>query len=71
MSDFKPGSLDEIIESAIDKHGLAHVLTCLGNICGEKAEHIRANWQDKATARPWDKWGKRFDNLARERVEEE
>jgi len=26
----------------------------LSVICGDKAEHIRHNWQDKVTAKQWD-----------------
>lgn len=47
--------ITEILENMIDKHGLLHVVTGLDFICSEKAEHIRHNWQDKKTARVWDK----------------
>lgn len=49
--------ITETLESLIDKHGLLHVITALDLICSEKAEHIRANWQDKITAKTWDKAG--------------
>lgn len=45
----------ETLEALIDKHGLLHVLTGLELVCGEKAEHIRHNWQDNHMARQWDK----------------
>jgi hypothetical protein len=57
------------LEQMIDKHGLHHVLTALECICSEKAQHIRLNWQDRKTARPWDTFGKRFGKLAREAAE--
>ena len=44
----------ETLESLIDGANLGAVLMALSEICGEKAEHIRANWQDAATARVWD-----------------
>lgn len=69
MDGYKPGAFCGLLEAEIDKHGLDHVLIALECICGEKAEHIRANWQDRKTARPWDMWSKRFGKLARE-VEE-
>lgn len=47
-------NLTEQIEAMIDAHGLLHVLTAIELICAEKAEHLRANWQDKLLARDWD-----------------
>jgi hypothetical protein len=54
------------IERLIDASSLLDVLTALECVCGEKAEHIRHNWQDKTTARPWDKASRAFGKLARE-----
>lgn len=45
--------ISETLESLIDTHGLLHVITAIDLICNEKAEHIRANWQDKTTAKAW------------------
>lgn len=56
----------DVLEAMIDARGLDHVLIGLELICSEKAEHIRTNWQDKKTARPWDKWANRFHKLAEE-----
>ncbi len=47
----------EAVEALVDKHGLQHVLTALELMCGEKAAHLRANWQDRASARTWLKAG--------------
>lgn len=66
MSDFKPGSLDETLEGAIDRYGLAHVLLCVSALCDEKAQHIRINWQDAKTARPWAAVARLVEKLARE-----
>ena len=44
----------EQLEALIDATDLAAVLMALSEICGEKAEHIRSNWQDERTARCWD-----------------
>ena len=41
------------LEALIDRCGLSSVLMALSEICGEKAEHIRSNWQDEALARDW------------------
>ena len=45
----------EVLEQLVDQHGLLHVVTGLELVCAEKAEHIRANWQDAQTARVWDR----------------
>lgn len=45
--------ITEDLEAMIDKHGLTHVLTGLACVCREKAEHLRSNWQDAASARVW------------------
>lgn len=50
----KPNVTEEL-EALIDATSLLDVLTALECICGEKAEHIRTNWQDRITARHWDK----------------
>ena len=41
------------LESLVDTASLQGVLMALSEICGEKAEHIETNWQDKWTARQW------------------
>lgn len=48
-------TVTEVLEALIDKHGLLHVVCGLDLICGEKAEHIRANWADPALAKQWDR----------------
>lgn len=48
-------SVTEQLEAMIDAHGLLHVLCGLELICDEKAEHIRANWQDRDLAKEWNK----------------
>jgi len=36
----------------------------LSDICYEKSEHIRTNWQDRALARVWQNVGRSIDALA-------
>jgi hypothetical protein len=43
----------DTIETLIDRCGLSSVLMALSEICGDKAEHIRSNWQDEILARDW------------------
>jgi hypothetical protein len=52
------------IEAVIDACGLGSVLTAIGEICGEKAEHVRTNWQDEPLAKQWDAHGTRVTKLA-------
>lgn len=49
-----------IIETIIDGHSVAKVLDMMAGICGQKAEHIRENWQDEPLARRWDRASKRL-----------
>jgi pyruvoyl-dependent arginine decarboxylase (PvlArgDC) len=62
----------EKLETMMDHRSLNSVLDVLATICREKAEHIRANWQDAATARPWDRAARRIDEVTalaeRERI---
>ena len=52
------------LEQVVDKLGLDGTLAVLATICGEKAEHIRENWQDNVTARSWVAAGRRLDKVA-------
>ncbi len=44
----------ESLEKLVDGASLQGVLMALSEICGEKAEHVRTNWQDRGLARRWD-----------------
>jgi hypothetical protein len=54
------------LESLVDSHGLCAVLECLADICKEKAEHLRTNWQDAGQARLWDNSGDLVQRTAEE-----
>lgn len=54
----------ELIEKMIDRHGLASVLEMIAQICYEKGDHLRSNWQDETTAKVWDRDGRKIDTLA-------
>jgi hypothetical protein len=45
----------DTLEHYVDRYGLRSTLDALACICTDKAEHIRSNWQDQTTARPWEK----------------
>lgn len=56
----------ETLEAWIDADGAWIVLLALETVLGEKAEELRHNWQDKASARVFDRWAKKCGKLARE-----
>ena len=53
------------IEDMVDSSSVAAVLTALAEICHEKAEHIRSNWQDRRLAGSWDKTGDIVEQMLR------
>lgn len=53
-----------MLETMIDHHGLSTVLTMIADVCGEKAEHLRAAWQDGGAARLWEKAARRVNGAA-------
>jgi hypothetical protein len=56
--------LIETLENIIDKTTLEDVLDALGEICHGKADHIRSNWQDDATAHAWEVVASRIEKAA-------
>lgn len=43
------------LEQMVDTHSVEVVLEALGRVCGDKAWHIAANWQDRGLASAWNK----------------
>lgn len=60
---FKQLTLEENLEHLVDHAGLYSVAEALEKICHEKAEHVRANWQDNVSAKNWERAGKAFGAL--------
>lgn len=52
------------LESLVDRAGLANVVECLAIVCEDKAEHIRANWQDTRSANGWARASNALDKAA-------
>ena len=53
-----------IIETfLIDHYGLAKALEMIEEICYEKSEHLRENWQDNQSADYWEDAGKLLDKV--------
>lgn len=51
------------LESMIDKSSLNDVLAMLAEICHEKADHLRCNWQDEAAAKEWERLANRISKI--------
>lgn len=56
-------NLTNQLESLVDSHSLETVIEALAEICFLKGEHLRTNWQDKTTAKVWEKVGNKLNNL--------
>lgn len=54
----------DAVEELVDGASLCSVLEALSCMCSEKANHIRENWQDDKTARPWDQMARKLQRLA-------
>ncbi len=63
MSEPSVRELADQSETLIDHSSLATVLEALSQVCWEKADHLRSNWQDRATAKCWDKPGHAIDRI--------
>lgn len=48
----------ETLETMIDKTNIHKVIEGLIDICDDKAEHIRTNWQDENQAKEWERVAK-------------
>ena len=57
-------NLEVELEELIDTYNVETVLDAIAGICGEKADHIRASYDDRALARVWSDAGTRISRLA-------
>ncbi|MBF2063219.1 MAG: hypothetical protein IGS39_02110 [Calothrix sp. C42_A2020_038] len=51
------------LEILVDKFTLAAILELLERICHKKAENLRKNWKDEASAKLWDKAARQIEQL--------
>ena len=51
------------LEAMIDTHSIGSLIDWLADVCGEKAEHVRSNWQDAALADAWEGVARELDGL--------
>jgi len=43
------------LEAMVDKVGVSNVLYALQHICDAKADHLESNWQDRVSAKVWER----------------
>jgi len=53
----------ETLENTVNKMGIKTVIRTLEDICHEKAEHMRTNWQDDNLAYIWGNIGCRLNKI--------
>jgi hypothetical protein len=58
LEENEPDDLADELESLVDSSSLRRVLEALAAVCYAKADHLRSNWQDYASARVWGKAAK-------------
>lgn len=58
---FKLNEAKDTLESIVDQFSTSTVINMLSEIAGEKAEHIRENWQDEGLAKQWERLAKVLD----------
>jgi hypothetical protein len=56
-------ALSQQLERFVDSHTLATVIDNLAEVCRDKAEHLRSNWQDEQAAKSWERDGIKLDRL--------
>lgn len=47
----------DTLESLLDGTNASYLISALAEICQEKADHLRTNWQDENAAKAWDRAG--------------
>jgi hypothetical protein len=51
------------LEAIVDAAGMDETLRMLGEICNLKADHLRSNWQDEASAKWFEKIARRLGKV--------
>ncbi len=51
------------LEQMIDGSSPQAIVDALAEICGDKADHVRSNWQDEPLAKVWEKVGSVLDRV--------
>lgn len=59
-----PSDAADVLEQIIDSSSLERLLELVADVCHEKAEHLRSNWQDRNTAKSWERDAAKLLKLA-------
>jgi hypothetical protein len=51
------------LETILDSSSLSKTLELLAEVCQDKAEHIRTNWQDEGLAKLWNRAGNKISAI--------
>ena len=54
----------DTLESILDSATLEDVFDSPDNICYEKANHLRTNWQEEAMGKAWEKAGAKVGGIS-------
>ena len=54
---------DGIVEDLIDRLTLRGLLDLVAQVCHEKADHLRANWQDETAGHAWERAEQIIDKM--------
>jgi hypothetical protein len=52
--------LESILEDLVDSTSVPDVLEALANVCHEKADHLRSDWQDSVMSAMYERVGNRI-----------
>ena len=52
------------VEEMVNELGVDGILEMISEVCYEKAQHVRENWQDEVLAKQWDKLGSIVDSCS-------
>jgi hypothetical protein len=53
----------DVVEGILDRRDMKQMLEMLASISYEKAEHLRGNWQDEASAKSWEQTASKLEKL--------
>jgi hypothetical protein len=56
-------SIQDELESIVDRIGLNSTVALLATICELKGDHIAENWQDMTTAKGWHESARTLDSI--------
>jgi hypothetical protein len=62
----KPTTDQDTVENLIDRLTLRWLLDLVAQVCHEKADHLRANWQDESAGKNWERVSEFMDRVMKD-----